>query len=108
MSVVLSHLLRSLCSTAGVTLVKAVNASGGVNELLFTRKERVTLGTNFDMELFTHRRAGLERMTARAGDVDLLIFRMYFLFHCSTVLIWPIKANTDNKLPFDERSSQKV
>src|SRR4030095_8562028 len=47
-------------------------------------------------------------MTARTGDVDLLIFRMYFLFHCSTVLIWPIKANTDNKPHFDETSSQKV
>src|ERR1044072_61557 len=105
MSVVRDHLFSSRCSTAGVTLVKAIDASGSVNELLFARKERVTLGTNFDMEFFAHRRAGLKRMTESTSDVDLLIIRMYFLFHCSTVLIQPIKANTDNKPHFDERSS---
>ena len=108
MSVACCHLLRSRSSTTSVTLVEAIDASGGIHELLFTRKERVTLGTNFDMKFFAHRGAGLKRMTASAADVDLLIIRMYFLFHCSTVLIWPIKANTDNKPHFDVRSSQKV
>ena len=55
-------LLRAgFCScTAGVTLVKAIHASGRINQFLLTRKERVALGTNFDVKLAVMRGAGFE------------------------------------------------
>ena len=42
-----------------VTLVKAVNAAGRVNELLLAGKERVALGADFDVEVSPARSGGL-------------------------------------------------
>src|SRR5687767_7450537 len=98
MSVKRGHLFRRLYDgTASVTPVEAVNASGRIDKLLLTGKKRMALGTDFDVQLFTHRRAGLKGMTARASDVNFLIIRMYFLFHCFLLSKVSIKTNQNNK-----------
>jgi hypothetical protein len=107
------HLLRLFRSiAAGITTVKAVNASGRVNEFLFSGKERVALGADFDVKILAHRRARLKSISARAGDGDLFIIRMYFRFHLFNgllLLMIAVKnANCNNMRHSDESSSQKV
>ena len=43
-----------------VALVKAIDASRGIDQLLFTRKKRVTSRTDFDVQITFAGRAGLE------------------------------------------------
>jgi len=50
----ISDLFRCFGGTASITLVKAVNAAGSVNELLLTGEKRVTSRTNFDVEILAH------------------------------------------------------
>ena len=75
-----------------ITFVKAIDAAGRVDQFLFTGEKWMTLGTNFDMKLLTERRAGLERISARAGDAYFVIFRMNFLFHCNICPLVNIKT----------------
>lgn len=71
----------SRAAAAGITLVKAVNASGGINQFLFSGKKRVTFRTNFNLQVFAHCRARLKTMSARTGNGNFVVFRMYFWFH---------------------------
>lgn len=94
------------------TSVKAVNATGGINQFLFSGKKRMTFGADFDAQIAA-RRASLKRITARASDGDFFIFRMYFRFHLFNGLLLFCKmrlskANCNNKCQSDETSSQKV
>ena len=72
-------------SVPGITLVKAVNATGSVNQFLFARKERMTFRTNFDVQIFSCR-TGLEFISARTGDRNFVIIWMNSLFHCISSL----------------------
>ena len=68
-----------------ITLVEAVYASSGIDQLLFPGKERVASGTDFDVQIAFARRAGLEGFAARAGDVNFDVFGVYSWFHFVTL-----------------------
>lgn len=57
-----------LYPAAGIALVKAINASGGINQLLFPGKEWVAFGTNFDVKLAIVSGTRSKRVTAGTGD----------------------------------------
>jgi hypothetical protein len=74
----------SLCGGRAATLialVETVNASRGIYKLLFAGKERVAFRANFDMQVVAQGRAGLKAVPACARDRDLVVIRMYILFH---------------------------
>jgi len=62
------------------TLLKSVNASAGVNELLSSGEEGVTLGTNFNTDLISCRLC-FESSAASALNSNGLVVRMDILFH---------------------------
>ena len=68
------------------TLLEAVNASAGINQLLLAGKERVALGANFNLQLRLDR-PRLKRLTAYATDDGLAIFGMDLLFHAFSPLL---------------------
>jgi hypothetical protein len=70
-----------LTSAHIIAFVKAVNASGGVNQLLLAGKKRVALRANFHLQVGFAGRAGLKRMAASAMDIDFDVIGMYFSFH---------------------------
>ncbi len=75
-------LFRSLNGgTTCVTLVKAVNAAGRIDQFLLAGEKRMTLGADLYMQLFAHRRTRLERMSTCTRDIDLCVIRMYLWFH---------------------------
>jgi hypothetical protein len=76
-----STLLCGLSGTASVTLVKAVNASGRIDQLLLAGKERVAGRANFYVKFFAHGRTRLKAAAAGTCDRDLVVIRMYILFH---------------------------
>ena len=88
-----------------ITFVKAIDAAGRVDQFLFTGEKWMTLGTNFDMKLLTERRAGLKRITARAGDAYFVIFWMNFLFHCYRTPYLLRKTNNYDSSAGEEKSS---
>lgn len=54
------QLFSSLSGTAGVPFVKAVNASGRIDQFLLAGEKRMTRGANFDVQIVAHRRACLK------------------------------------------------
>ena len=68
------------------TLLEAVNASAGINQLLLAGIERMALGANFNLEL-TLDRTRLKRLTAHATDDGLAIFGMDLFFHAFSPLL---------------------
>ena len=42
-------------AASGITLVKAIDASGGIDQFLFAGKERMAFGTNFDAKVLAKR-----------------------------------------------------
>ena len=76
---------RGLGGFFAVTLVEAIDASCGIDEFLFTREERVASRTDFDVQVTFLRRAGLERLAARAGDGYFNVFWMNSWFHFVTL-----------------------
>jgi hypothetical protein len=62
-------LINNLFRSSLITLVKAVNATGRVNEFLFSGKKRVTFRADFDVQIVFHRRTGLERISAGADNI---------------------------------------
>lgn len=77
---------RGLGGFLAVTLVEAIDASCGIDELLFARKERMASRTNFDVQVTFARRARFERLAARAGDVYFVIFGMNSWFHTDVII----------------------
>ena len=61
-------------------LLKAVNASAGIYELLLAREERMALGANFNADIALGR-AGLDNFAASTTNRGLLIFRMDSFLH---------------------------
>ena len=65
-----------------VSLLELIHASAGVDDLLFARKERMTLTANIDSEriaFFSSSR--LKGFSASAGHRHLMIIGMYLVFH---------------------------
>ena len=80
--VLLSGLGRGgLNGTTGITLVKAVNASSRIDQLLLAGKERMACRANFYVKFLTHGRACLKNAAAGTRNCDLVVIWMYFLFH---------------------------
>jgi hypothetical protein len=67
-------------SSKAVTLLEAVHTPASIHELLFPRKERMTLGTDFNPQILFYR-AGLEGFAASACDSRFAIVGMYILLH---------------------------
>ena len=65
---------------AAVTAGEFFYASGGIDELLFTREKWMASGTNTDLNITT-RRAGVIDRAAGADDIGLVIFWMNARFH---------------------------
>ena len=80
------------------TLLEAVNASAGIDQLLLAGEEGVALGANFDLQLTLHR-TRLKRLTAHATDDGLAIFGMDLFFHALSPLLrmlWVAFLNRTN------------
>src|SRR6185503_12803423 len=71
-----------------VTLVKAIDASCGIDQLLFTRKERVASRTDFDVQVTLLGGASLECLAARTADGDFNVFGMNSWFHFLLVTLY--------------------
>ena len=70
------------CSGVGVFLGKAFDAARGVQKLLLSGKERVAVGTDFNVQPFTfYGGTGLEVVSARAVDGNGVIVGMNTGFH---------------------------
>ena len=82
-------MLRCGCAFGGsflaIALVEAIDASGGIDQLLLAGKERVASGTNFDVQVTFLGGASLERLAARAGDGDINVFWVNSWFHMITL-----------------------
>jgi len=82
-------MLGSGCAFSGgflaVALVEAIDASGGIDQLLLAGKERVASGTNFNVQVTFFGGASLERLAARAGDGNINVFWVYSWFHMLTL-----------------------
>jgi hypothetical protein len=63
-----------------VPFAEALDASGGIDDLLLPREERVAVGADFDVEFFLGR-TGLDHVAAKAGDGAVHVFGMYILLH---------------------------
>lgn len=63
------------------TLIEAINASTGVNQLLLTGVEGMALAAYFDTDLRTSR-TGLDNVAAGAGDGAIHIVGMDTCLHC--------------------------
>ena len=69
------------CWFLAVTLVKAIDASRGIDQLLLTGKERVAGGTDFHVQIAFFRRTRLEGLAASAANSDFSVFRVNSRFH---------------------------
>lgn len=63
-----------------VALLEPIHASAGINQLLPAGIERMTLRTDFNLQLAFYG-AGIKRFAASAPDSTLAICRMDFLLH---------------------------
>ena len=80
------------CRFLAVTLIEAIDASGGIDELLFAGKERVASRTDFYVQVTFLRGAGLERISTRAGNGYFVVFGMNSWFHFVTLYRRPQAA----------------
>ena len=64
-----------------IALVKAIDASCGIDQLLFSGKEWVTSRTNFDVQVTFLGRASLECLAAGAGNCYIDVFWVDSWFH---------------------------
>jgi hypothetical protein len=63
-------------------LVEAINATSGINDLLFAGVERVALGAHLDVErFFAHGGLGGELVTAGAGNGYFFVVRLNIGLH---------------------------
>ena len=64
-----------------IALVEAIDASCGIDQLLFSCKEWVAGRTNFDVQVTFLSRASRERLAAGAGNCYIDVFWMDSWFH---------------------------
>ena len=67
-----------------IALVEAIDASRGIDQLLFAGEERVASRANFDVQVALLRGAGLERFAASAGNSYIDVFWVNSWFHLVT------------------------
>ena len=65
-----------------VSPLEALNASGGINQLLLPGEERMTGGTELQANI-RFRRAGFELIATCAGNQHLVVLGMNSFFHFS-------------------------
>ena len=80
-----------LCGSRGfggcflaIALVEAIDASRGIDQLLFAGEERVTRRANFDVQVALFSGARLERLAAGAGNSYIDVFWVNSWFHLVT------------------------
>jgi hypothetical protein len=73
----------ALGSPATETLLEAIDTTTGIQDLLLAGVERVALRTNINVNIFAHSRARLDHIATTTGGRNVLIFRVYIVFHCS-------------------------
>ena len=79
--------LKALAFLHTVSLLELIDTSTGINQLLFTREERVTVAADIHFQhLAIFRRAGLKRSAASAGNRYFVIIGMNVRFHIFTSL----------------------
>ena len=87
------------CRFLAVTFIKAIHASSGVDQLLFSGKERMAGRTDFDVQVALFSGAGLERLATGAGNGYLNVFRVNSWFHYSCRLSpGSLKAAFSNRI----------
>ena len=62
------------------TLLKAINTSASIHQLLLASVEGMALGANFHLQFLFHR-ASFKRFTAHAANGGCPIFGMDFILH---------------------------
>ena len=67
-----------------IALVEAIDASRGIDQLLFAGEERVASRANFDVQVALFGGAGLERLAASAGNSYIDVFWVNSWFHLVT------------------------
>ena len=63
------------------TLLEAINASAGINQLLLAGVERMALGANINLHLFPGG-TGFKRFTAYAANDAFTVLGMDLFLHC--------------------------
>ena len=69
------------CRFLAVALVKAIDTSCGIDQLLFPGKERVTSRTDFHVQVIFLGRARLESLATRARNGNFGVVGMNSWFH---------------------------
>ena len=64
-----------------IALVEAIDASRGIDQLLFAGEERVASRANFDVQVALLRGAGFKALAASASNCDLDVFWVNSWFH---------------------------
>ena len=67
--------------TGGVFLAETLNATGGIDNLLFARVERMALRANLDVEWLATGRTGVELVATAAGNGDFNVVWVNSVFH---------------------------
>jgi len=70
-------------SASSVTTPELVDAAAGIHDLLLAGVERVAFGADLDGKILANGRTRFEARTATAGDLYVIVCRMYFRFHVS-------------------------
>tara|TARA_R100001039_G_scaffold37839_1_gene37409 strand:- start:263 stop:625 length:363 start_codon:yes stop_codon:yes gene_type:complete len=89
---------RLLQCAIAETLVEAIDTAGTVHDLLLARVERVALRTNVNQDVLADGRTGFNHVTAAAGGLDGLVFRVDIGFHGITSYLTGIATTSPNPL----------
>ena len=76
---------RLLGGLAAILPIEALHPSGGVHQLLLSRKEGMAVGTNLQADVPFARRTGLEGVPASAGHRHFVVVRMYARLHARSL-----------------------
>ena len=76
-------------ASAGQAVLAAefVHATGGIDDLLLARVERMTGRADFDVQFLTECGTRIELVTAAADNLDLFVLRMNLGFHGACRLV---------------------
>jgi len=90
--------LRRLTSLF-ILAAEALDASGGVDQLLFAGEKRVAVGADFQMDIALMRRSGGKRVPASAHDADFVVCGMNLFFHLGPSFGSPGHTETLREFP---------
>jgi len=72
----------------GVLAAEALHPSGGIDQFLLAGEERMAVGTDFDVNIATVRRARGEYVSARTVHPDFVVRRVNRCFHVTSEPFW--------------------